>query len=187
MKGTNKQAHTLTMLAVLLRVPLNALAVFTAAQFVCIADAESISNETSVVHIPIAALDTGKGNFFDSQSFDPSVLVNPEDSSQLIMFFSAMAAPAARGEMRIGRATANVSDPTVWTVSNGGKPMLEADGKSWDQEGSGMRCDSVLYNPPREEAVSVLQSRHAHWPGNLIRPGPDVDQAPQAGSLAIER
>jgi|GEM_PF-699205 len=112
-----------------------------------VAGAESVSNGTGVARIPIAALDTGKGNFFDSQSFDPSVLVNPEDPSQLIMFFSAMAAPVARGQQRIGRATANVSDPTVWTVSNGGKPMLEADAKSWDQEGSGMRCDSVLYNP----------------------------------------
>jgi len=96
MKGTNMMPKP-TLFTTLRCVLLGALAVFVATQFVCIADAESISNGTSVVRIPIAAIDTGKGNFFDSQSFDPAVLVNPEDSSQLIMFFSGMAAPVARG------------------------------------------------------------------------------------------
>jgi len=94
----------------------------------------------------IAALDTGKGNFFDSQTYDPSVLINPDDPTELIMFFSAMAAPVQTGIQRIGRATACVSDPTTWKVSNNGKPVLTPDEHGWERGGDGLRCDSVVYN-----------------------------------------
>src|ERR1035441_49029 len=72
----------------------------------------------------IAALNTGQRNFFDSQTYDPLVLMNPTDPARLIMFFSGMAAPVQLGVQSIGRATANVSDPTTWAVSNSGNPVL---------------------------------------------------------------
>jgi hypothetical protein len=94
----------------------------------------------------IATLDTGQGNFFDSQTYDPSVLMNPDDPALLIMFFSGMAAPVQLGAQSIGRATAKVSDPTTWEVSNSGNPILAANGNGWESGGDGLRCDSVLYN-----------------------------------------
>jgi hypothetical protein len=94
----------------------------------------------------IAALATSQGNFFDSQSFDPCTVVNPSDSTQVIMFFSGMGAPVASGTQSIGRATFSTSDPTTLTVSNGGLPVAEQILAGWENGGDGIRVDSCFYN-----------------------------------------
>jgi len=109
------------------------------------AEASELLNSVNGTRTPIAALATSQGNFFDSQSFDPCVIVNPSDSTKLIMLFTGMAAPVGAGEQKIGRATANVSSPTVWTVSNGGSPVLTAT-TGYETGGGGLRADSLLYN-----------------------------------------
>jgi putative isomerase len=97
------------------------------------------------VRRPIAALATGQGNFFDSQSFDPCILVDPNDSTKLLMFFSGMAAPVSSGVITIGRATSTVADPTTWTVSNSGNPVLNVGGSgAWDH--AYIRQDSCFYD-----------------------------------------
>ena len=106
--------------------------------------ATELLNSIPGTRTPIATLATGLGNYFDSQSFDPSVIVNPNDSTQLIMFFSGMAAPVKTGQDTIGRATASIYDPTVWTVSASAvlTPSL-----GWETGGDGLRCATALYNP----------------------------------------
>lgn len=92
----------------------------------------------------IDSLATGLGNFFDSQSFDPCIIVNPLNTDELIMFFSGMAAPIQTGAQTIGRATASITDATTWTVDASAvlTPSL-----AWETGGDGLRADSIIYNP----------------------------------------
>lgn len=71
----------------------------------------------------------------DSQAFDSCVIVDPNNSSQLIMFYTGMAAPRTFGIESIGRATAPVSNPTTWTqyASN---PIINDTNR---------RMDSIVY------------------------------------------
>lgn len=110
----------------------------------------------------IASLATSQGNFFDSQSFDPCIVVNPSDSSQLIMFFTGMAAPIQTGAQTIGRATASVSSPTVWTVSNGGLPVLEQILAGWENGGDGLRADSCFYNSADSKIWLYYTAHQSH-------------------------
>ena len=110
------------------------------------ATAAQLLNSTTGTRYPIAALAPSQGNFFDSQSFDPCVIVNPTDSTKLIMLFTGMGAPVGGGQQTIGRATANVSDPTTWTVSNSGSPVMSAS-LSYETGAGGLRADCLLYNP----------------------------------------
>jgi len=141
-----------TLFTTLRCVLLGALAVFVATQFVCIADAESISNETGVVRIPIAALDTGKGNFFDSQSFDPAVLVNPIDN--IIVSTTDVSQPQA---LRITQFNAN--------------PVADTLGISW-RSAQGMRYDLLsdtnLATPIATWPVYKLTNLMAFPPENSL-------------------
>ena len=124
------------------------------------ATATQLLNSFPGARIPIAALATGQGNFFDSQSMDPSVIVNPTNSAQLIMIFTGLAAPVGTGEITIGRATANVSDPTTWTVSNGGNPVLTAT-LSYETGGMGVRADALVYNPADSKLYLFYTARES--------------------------
>lgn len=110
------------------------------------ATATELLNSSQGTRTPITSLAPNQGNFFDSQSYDPCVIVNPSDSNQLLMFFSGMSAPVQTGEQKIGRATASITDPSVWTVSNSGNPVLSAS-LAWEIGGDGLRSDSIIYNP----------------------------------------
>lgn len=101
------------------------------------ATATDLINSIPISRTLISALDTGQGNFFDSQSYDPCVIVNPNDSSQLIMLFSAMAAPVETGAMTIGRATCSITNPNVWTLSPTSPVLTET---------FIIRADSIQYN-----------------------------------------
>ena len=57
------------------------------------ATATELLNSEVMTRYPIASLAPNMGNFFDSQAYDPCIVVNPNDSTQLIMLFSGMAAP----------------------------------------------------------------------------------------------
>jgi hypothetical protein len=91
---------------------------------------------------PIPSLSAGQGNYFDSQAFDPCVIVDPVDSSKLLMLFSAMPAPVANNFYEVGRATAAVSDPYNWKVS--GTPVFHV-GTSGAWDSGHVRCDSLIY------------------------------------------
>lgn len=108
------------------------------------ATATELLNAVPMTRTPIASLAPNTGNYFDSQSYDPCILVNPTNSNQLIMFFSGMASPVAAGAQTIGRATASITAPTVWSVS--ASPVLTPS-LAWETGGDGLRADSVLYNP----------------------------------------
>jgi hypothetical protein len=108
--------------------------------------ATELLNSINGTRTPIAALATSLGNFFDSQSMDPCIVVNPADSTQLIMIFTGVAAPVSTGLITIGRATASIYDPTTWTVSNSGNPVLTPT-LSYETGGLGVRADGLLYNP----------------------------------------
>ena len=109
------------------------------------ATATDLLSSVAGTRTPIPALAPNQGNWFDSQTYDPCVIVNPSDSTQLIMFFSGMGAPVQLGEQKIGRATASIIDPTTWTVSNSGNPVLNAT-LPWETGGDGLRADSIAYN-----------------------------------------
>lgn len=108
------------------------------------ATASELMNSVPGTRTAIPTLAPNGGNYFDSQSFDPCILVNPSDSTQLIMFFCGMAAPVSSGAQTIGRATASISDPTVWTVS--ASPVITPT-LAWETGGDGLRADSVVYSP----------------------------------------
>ena len=120
--------------------------------------ATELLNAIAGTRYPIAALATGLGNFFDSQSMDPCVIVNPSDSTQLIMLFTGLAAPVGTGPITIGRATASVSDPTTWTVSNSGNPGDDAT-LSYETGGMGLRCRLAALQSRRRQTVSVLHGQ----------------------------
>lgn len=78
----------------------------------------------------------GGGGWKNSQVQEPVIMVDPSDSSKLIMFFAGMAAPVSTGVMSIARATASISNPFVWSeyASN---PIISDTSR---------RLDSVIYD-----------------------------------------
>jgi hypothetical protein len=60
---------------------------------------------------PVKIIDYGGGGWKDGQVNEPCILVNPKDSSKLIMFYSGMKLGGSAGA--IGKAWANVSEPFV--------------------------------------------------------------------------
>jgi hypothetical protein len=57
----------------------------------------------------------GGGGWKDSQVMTPIVFFDPTDATKLIMVFSSLAAPVNSGQISVGIATANTSDPYTWT------------------------------------------------------------------------
>ena len=76
------------------------------------------------------------GGWTDSQTYDQLPMVDPADSTKLIMFFSGMAAPTSSGHECIGRATATVAAPTVWTQYASNPIICDSHNR---------RVDSVIY------------------------------------------
>jgi hypothetical protein len=91
---------------------------------------------------PVPALSAGQGNYFDSQAFDPCIIPDPEDSTKLLLMFSAMPAPVANDFYEVARATANIAEPRTWTVSSSPVFHVGSPG-AWD--GVHVRCDSLVY------------------------------------------
>lgn len=82
---------------------------------------------------------------YDSQVFDCCVIPNPNNSNQLLMYASLMAAPTETGEMSIGLFTASVSNPASWTYV--GQVLTGADTPTYTQ----VRLGSVIYNSDTSE------------------------------------
>jgi len=80
------------------------------------------------------------GTWYSSQIYDFNVLVDPTDSTKLMMFCSGMAAPVAVGTQSIGLFRANVSDPYTWTEVG----QVITPTESW--ENGLCRLGSVIYD-----------------------------------------
>lgn len=74
----------------------------------------------------------GGGGWKDSQVQEPCIVEDPDDSSQLVMFFAAMAAPVAHGVMSIGIATSSKNDPFSWREHPDNPLMKPGVSGSWD-------------------------------------------------------
>ena len=85
------------------------------------------------------------GDWKDSQIYDPTLLVNPKDPAQLILWTSGMYAPVASGEQCIGRFTASVKDPKCW-VEEAANPVFRKSTNGWDNGYYGVRLGSVVYD-----------------------------------------
>lgn len=91
---------------------------------------------------PIASLTPGGEAWFSGQTYDPAVLADPADPRSLIMLFSGLNYGGTT--QQIGRATANVADPTTWRLSNNGNPVIMP-GNLGEWDDLGVRVLSVVY------------------------------------------
>lgn len=105
--------------------------------------------ETSTVtHAATVIFGVNNGLWNTSQSYDPCV---PDPTADpLLLLFSGMAAPPARGPQQIGRATASraafLSNPlTAWTQDSS-NPVLMT-GLAGQPDSNYIRQSSCLYNP----------------------------------------
>jgi len=78
----------------------------------------------------------GGGGWKNIQVSDPCIIPDPSDANKLIMFYIGIAA-FAPGGISIGRATASISAPTVWT-EYAGNPIIP--------NATSPRADSVIYD-----------------------------------------
>jgi hypothetical protein len=78
--------------------------------------------------------------WYASQLFDFSVIVDPTDSTRLLIYCTGMAAPVETGTQSIGLFRAPVSNPTSWTEVG---QVLIAD---QTYENGAIRCGSVVYD-----------------------------------------
>lgn len=89
---------------------------------------------------PVIALG-GAGSFYETFVTDPVVMIDPSDSTRLVMWFSAVAAgsyPTVTNS--IGRATSTVANPYVWVVT--GQVLTASAGDDVD----GVRLGDVTYD-----------------------------------------
>jgi len=85
------------------------------------------------------------GGWHDSQTFDNNVIVDPFDSSKLLLIFCGMAAPVVTGIQSIGRAVCTPgSSLTTWTEDAGNPLLVAGTGGAWDNKTYGVRADSVV-------------------------------------------
>jgi hypothetical protein len=92
---------------------------------------------------PVKIIDYGGGGWKDGQVNEPCILVNPKDSSKLIMFYSGMKLGGSAGA--IGKAWANVSEPFRWH-EDAGNPIFTGD-PGIPFEESAVRHAGDLFDP----------------------------------------
>ena len=102
---------------------------------------------TSAPLKPKKIVDCGGGGWKEGQVQEPCILVNPKDSSKLIMFYAGMTLGGVVGCH--GKAWADVSDPLTWH-EDAHNPLLRNDPQSHGEGGS-LRLDSVIYHEARDE------------------------------------
>ncbi len=108
--------------------------------------APSINAQTKAT-APKKIIDFGGGGWKDGQVNEPCILVNPKDSSKLVMFYSGMKLGGSAGA--IGKAWANVSEPFTWH-EDADNPIFRAD-PNIPFEASAIRLDAVIYNKATDE------------------------------------
>lgn len=89
----------------------------------------------------------GGGGWKDGQVNEPVILVNPKDSSRLVMFYSGMKLGGNGGA--IGKAWATAADPFTWHEFDG-NPVLVNPTRTPARD-VGIRLDSVIYDEGRDE------------------------------------
>lgn len=99
-------------------------------------------NSTFPTHRSTPIIPLVNGSYYESQIYDFNVLVDPTDSSKLMMFVSGMAAPVQSGQQSIGLFRANSTDPYSW-IDQG--QILTANVSGWESGGQGIRLGSVVY------------------------------------------
>ncbi|HMV47423.1 MAG TPA: hypothetical protein PLD20_01100 [Blastocatellia bacterium] len=104
------------------------------------------AQKTVVSPLPQKIINYG-GGWKDGQVNEPCILVNPKDSSKLIMFYSGMQLGGSRGA--IGKAWANINEPFIWH-EDAANPLMTADANI-PFEASAIRLDTVIYQKARDE------------------------------------
>ncbi|HMF32055.1 MAG TPA: hypothetical protein VKK79_11600, partial [Candidatus Lokiarchaeia archaeon] len=74
----------------------------------------------------------GECGWKESQINDPLVVRDIQNPDKLLMFFTGMAAPTAKGKFSIGLATADLSNPYVWTENPTNPVLTPSDRGHWD-------------------------------------------------------
>ncbi len=96
---------------------------------------------------PKKIINYGGGGWKDGQVQEPCILVNPKDTTRLIMFYAGMSHGGNHG--CLAKAWADVTDPTVWH-EDANNPLLRNDpDKAF--EGGCLRLDSVIYDQTADE------------------------------------
>jgi hypothetical protein len=89
----------------------------------------------------------GGGGWKDGQVNEPIILVNPKDSTRLVMFYSGMKLGGNAGS--IGKAWATAADPFTWHEFDG-NPVLVNETPAPNRD-VGIRIDSVIYDENSNE------------------------------------
>ncbi len=97
---------------------------------------------------PRMIIHRGGGGWKDNQVQEPCILVNPKDSSKLIMFYAGMTLGGGAGS--IGKAWADVADPFTWHEDANNPFLTGKPGLAFD-ESAYIRLDSVIYNEVLDE------------------------------------
>lgn len=85
-------------------------------------------------------------SWYASQIYDFCPVVNPNNTNQLLVYCSGMAAPVQTGIQSIGLFTANVSNPYSLTEHGGAGngQLITANASGWEAGGGGLRVSAVL-------------------------------------------
>lgn len=114
--------------------------IFVALAFSVVAAASPFRGDIRPVrHSSSEAIPLVASTWYTSQLYDFCVLVDPTDSTKLVMFCSGMASPVNSGVQSIGKFTSTVADPYTWV--DAGQVLAPTGG--W--EGSNLRIGSVFY------------------------------------------
>ena len=97
---------------------------------------------------PKMIINCGGGGWKDGQVQEPCILVNPKDSSKLILFYAGMKLGGRQGA--VAKAWANVSDPFTWH-EDAEHPLLQGEPGIAFDESLYLRLDSVIYNEATDE------------------------------------
>lgn len=98
---------------------------------------------------PILSYDLGVA-WKGGQVMEPSIIVDPKDSSRLLMYFCGQQhGGTASGVGGISRMTADADDPKVWTEEPTGPLISPGASGAWDDVN--IRCDCVVYDPVADQ------------------------------------
>lgn len=96
--------------------------------------------QTPVKYVNNPTIDLVAGSSYQSQLYDFQPMIDPTDSTKLVMWCSGMAAPVATGLQAVHRFTSTVADPYTWVFQS---VVLSPTGSGWEQ--ADIRVGTVLY------------------------------------------
>jgi hypothetical protein len=138
---------------------------------------------------PIISADTA--DWKDSQVYDFSIIEDPSNSANLLMYVTGMAAPVQTGIESIGLYNGTKANPYSWSENGGAGngQVLEPTGVNGDFDEVHVRLGCVIYHPVEDEIWMYYTGSLADHAGGeiglAIAPANDPDNFTRYGSNPI--